>query len=89
MKILTSTFFVIVFFLQSQSNGQSISKKSVLELARKVADWQLENPKDTFMGDWVQGPFVNGLIAIGKFPGGGKVYSGSRGYWETSKLGRN
>jgi rhamnogalacturonyl hydrolase YesR len=90
MKTLIFTFFIIAFFFQSQSNGQSTSKKSVLKLAQKVADWQLENPKDTFMGDWVQGPFVNGLMAVGKLPHGEKYIQaakdiGKRANWGVIK----
>jgi unsaturated rhamnogalacturonyl hydrolase len=72
MKPLSFTLFVISFFTLFQSGGQPISKKSVLALTHKVADWQLSNPNATPMGDWVQGPFINGLLAVSKLPGGKK-----------------
>lgn len=53
-------------------NATPVSRKSVLETACKAADWQLNNPNKTSMLDWVQGPFINGLMAIGNLPGGKK-----------------
>jgi rhamnogalacturonyl hydrolase YesR len=47
-------------------------KKSILEIAHKVADYQLDHPYDTTMLDWIQGPFINGMMAIGRLPGGEK-----------------
>jgi len=72
MKKLSFKFLVIAFFILIQANGATISKKGVLVITKKVADWQLLNPNTTPMGDWVQGPFVDGLMAIGQLPGGKK-----------------
>lgn len=63
---------LIIFNGTIFSNANSISKKSILATAHKAADWQLKNPNKTSMLDWVQGPFLNGLMAIGHLPGGKK-----------------
>jgi unsaturated rhamnogalacturonyl hydrolase len=65
-----SLFLIICGFFSLHAND--ISKKSILETAHKVADWQLDHRKDTTMLDWIQGPFINGLMAIGHLPGGKK-----------------
>lgn len=46
-----------------------MNASEILAYAEKVADWQLANPFDTTMGDWIQGPFLNGLMALGSIPG--------------------
>jgi len=53
-------------------NATPVSKKSVLAIAHQAAGWQLNHPNKTSMLDWVQGPFINGLMAIGNLPGGKK-----------------
>lgn len=72
MQISKITFFILALLLVYNTKGQSISTNNILKISKKVADWQLENPKDTSMGDWVQGPFVNGLLALGRLPGNQK-----------------
>jgi hypothetical protein len=72
MRSITCKLLVFLFLTIGQANGQSVSPKSILAKAHKVADWQLKNPNKTQMLDWVQGPFVNGLMAIGYLPGGKK-----------------
>ena len=49
--------------------SHSYRPDEILEFATRVADWQLANPKDTIMGDWVQGPFLAGMMAVGRIPG--------------------
>ena len=72
MQISKITFFILALLLVYNTKGQSISTNNILKISKKVADWQLENPKDTSMGDWVQGSFVNGLLALGRLPGNQK-----------------
>jgi unsaturated rhamnogalacturonyl hydrolase len=69
-KIFISLFLIISGFFSLHANTDS--KESILEIAHKVADCQLDHPYDTTMLDWIQGPFVNGLMAIGHLPGGEK-----------------
>jgi len=52
--------------------GMQLASGEIQKMAYKVADWQLANPNNTSMSDWVQGPFINGLMAIGKMPGDSK-----------------
>jgi unsaturated rhamnogalacturonyl hydrolase len=68
-RILITLIIIWGFYL---SNVNAVQKDSVLRMAHKVADWQLRHPHKTSTLDWVQGPFINGLMAISKLPGGGK-----------------
>lgn len=43
--------------------------QGMLALLRKVAEWQLANPGKIPAGDWINGPFWNGMMAIGRIPG--------------------
>jgi rhamnogalacturonyl hydrolase YesR len=45
-----------------------LTRGAVESIMRKVADWQLAHPSKRPMGDWVQGPFVHGLFALGSIP---------------------
>jgi rhamnogalacturonyl hydrolase YesR len=47
---------------------KKLSSNKILEITKRVADYQLRNPHDTLIGDWVQGPFINSLMALGKLP---------------------
>ena len=44
-------------------------RNEVLQLMRKVAAWQLANTGKVPAGDWIMGPFWNGLMALGRIPG--------------------
>jgi unsaturated rhamnogalacturonyl hydrolase len=72
MRSISCKILLLLFLTVGQANGQSVSSGSILAKAHKVADWQLKNPNKTPMLDWVQGPFINGLMAIGSLPGGKK-----------------
>lgn len=72
MRSITCKLLILLFLTGGQANGQSVSPRSILANAHKAADWQLKNPNKTPVLDWVQGPFVNGLMAIGYLPGGKK-----------------
>jgi unsaturated rhamnogalacturonyl hydrolase len=41
-----------------------INKASVLEIAERVADWQLANPSDHHPGHWTQGAGYTGIMAL-------------------------
>jgi unsaturated rhamnogalacturonyl hydrolase len=70
IKRLIPILIVVFGFLSSNANA--VSKKSILVSAHKVADWQLKHPGNATMLDWVQGPFINGLMAISYLPKGKK-----------------
>lgn len=46
-----------------------IQSADVTRILTKVADWQLAHPGKEPLGDWVQGPFLHGLFALGSIPG--------------------
>ena len=69
---MRSIVLAFTFFIISQVSSQPISRKSILSTAHSAADWQLNNPDKTPILDWVQGPFINGLVAIGNLSGGKK-----------------
>jgi unsaturated rhamnogalacturonyl hydrolase len=51
---------------------EAVKKEDVVALMRKVADRQLPSPDKypkIWIGDWSWGPFVHGLMALGKIPG--------------------
>jgi rhamnogalacturonyl hydrolase YesR len=68
---LAILFFCFLFVAMDGISG-NLKSKQVVKVAQKVADWQLANPNTKPMGDWVQGPFVNSLMAMSKLPGGEK-----------------
>jgi len=72
MRKNTLIFMLIACCSLINLNATPVSKKSVLAIAQQAADWQLKHPNKTSMLDWVQGPFINGLMAIGNLPGGKK-----------------
>jgi rhamnogalacturonyl hydrolase YesR len=47
----------------------AIKPAEVTQILAKVADWQLAHPGKEPLGDWVQGPFLHGLFALGSIPG--------------------
>ena len=63
---------ILLNFWFCSINANPSSKKAILSTAHKVADWQLKNPNKISVLNWVQGPFINGLMAIGNLPGGKK-----------------
>ncbi len=69
MNIRTICLSILFFFISVCITAENLKKKDVLKTAKKVAAWQLGNPKDKLMGDWVYGPFINSLMAISKLPG--------------------
>ena len=56
--------------VSTEAGRQSATdRQEILRMVRKVADWQLAHKHPAPYGDWVQGPFLNGLMAIGRLPG--------------------
>ena len=61
----------------SEQQGQQLSKNllgqtnqsDIVSIMRKVTDWQLANPGKWPFGDWVVGPFANGVVELGLIPG--------------------
>lgn len=51
-----------------ETRQSDVNRTDIEKIMRKVADWQLAHPNKTPMGDWVQGPFINGLFALGLIP---------------------
>lgn len=72
MKKKVFLFVMLLCFGFFSTKANPISKKAILSKVHKVADWQLKNPNEISMLDWVQGPFINGVMAIGNLPGGKK-----------------
>jgi rhamnogalacturonyl hydrolase YesR len=72
MKRNLFLILLLVFNGVFSAKATSISKKSIVKIAHSAADWQLANPDKNPVLDWVYGPFVNGLMAIGEMPGGKK-----------------
>ena len=70
LKRIIYVLLIIGVFYNAEVNA--VTKKSILATAHKVADWQLKHPCSTSMLDWVQGPFINGMMAISILPGGNK-----------------
>lgn len=94
LKIIFSS---LVILLTSNSNlmaEQTISPDQVQEITARVANYQLLNPHSRQMGDWIQGPFLAGLVAIGQLPGNEAYidkavhlswqvgFRGKRSYWQ-------
>ena len=87
MNIKSICLFVAFLFITVLITAGNLKKKEVLKTAKAVADWQLENPKDTLMGDWVYGPFVNSLMAIKKLPEGKKYLAAAKKIGEHENWG--
>lgn len=65
-----------VFSFGCRSTGQvkdkpcEIKRAAVESIMRRAADWQLTHPyTNAPLNDWTQGPFLNGLFALGSIPG--------------------
>jgi rhamnogalacturonyl hydrolase YesR len=65
----------LIFSLESSAAGlsdratPSVTPADVTKVLTHVADWQLAHPGKEPLGDWVQGPFLHGLFALGSIPG--------------------
>lgn len=61
------TFVSLVFFfnsLNAQTFSDKLEKQSVLEVAEKVADWQLAHPTGIDLWNWKYGAFYSGLMDV-------------------------
>ncbi len=76
-----------VLLKQDSSLFKQYTKKSVLEILNKVADWQLENPTGKDLNTWEYGPFYQGLMKLYKVGSQKKYYQktiemGNKVNWE-------
>jgi rhamnogalacturonyl hydrolase YesR len=71
--VLAVLLFPILALESSAAVGAApvVKRAEVTKILAKVADWQLAHPGKEPLGDWVQGPFLHGLFALGAIPGEG------------------